>query len=199
MTRLLPLVGSLILCAAVAGAAPFTFTATLSGPDESPPNASPGTGTASVVIDDVAHTMLVAVTFSGLVGTTTASHIHCCTLAPLTGNVGVATVTPTFVGFPLGVTSGTYTHFYDLTMATSFNVPFLTANGGPPGAEAALLAGMLGGNAYLNVHTSAFPGGEIRGFLKPVSEPATVPEPATIGLLGFGLGALVTARRRRRS
>jgi hypothetical protein len=35
-------------------------------------------------------TMRVPVTFADLVGTTTASHIHCCTATPGSGNVGVA-------------------------------------------------------------------------------------------------------------
>ncbi|WP_139379481.1 CHRD domain-containing protein [Zoogloea sp. LCSB751] len=42
------------------------------------PNASPATGAAMVVIDTVAHTMQVDVVFSGLLGPTTAAHIHCC-------------------------------------------------------------------------------------------------------------------------
>src|SRR5580704_7279660 len=75
----------------------ITYTANLTGPGESPPNASPGTGLATVTTDDVANTLFVDVSFSGLLGTTTASHIHCCILPP--GATGVATTTPTFAGF----------------------------------------------------------------------------------------------------
>jgi hypothetical protein len=143
-----------------------------------------------VTIDDVANTLEVNVTFSGLLGTTTASHIHCCTADPLTGTAGVATQTPFFVGFPIGVTSGTYDHIFDLTLTSTYNAPFVTANGGTAaGAEAALAAGMADGRAYLNVHTTFRPGGEIRGFL--------VPEPATFGLVGLALGSLLLGLRRR--
>jgi hypothetical protein len=108
--------------------------------------------------------MTVDVTFSGLTTPTTAAHIHCCVTPP--GNTGVATTVPTFTGFPLGVTSGTYTHAFDMTSAASYNPAFVTANGGTvAGAEAALLAGLEAGQAYLNIHTTMFPGGEIRGFL----------------------------------
>ena len=57
----------------------LTYVANLSGLSEVPPNASPATGFAEVVVDTVAQTMFVDVSFSGLVGITTASHIHCCT------------------------------------------------------------------------------------------------------------------------
>jgi hypothetical protein len=73
--------------------------------------------------------MFIDVSFSGLLGTTTASHIHCCTPTPLSGTAGVATTTPTFAGFPLGVTSGTYMNTLDLTLASSYNPAFVTANG----------------------------------------------------------------------
>src|SRR5262245_4152983 len=86
----------------------IVYTANLGGPNESPPNTSPGTGFAQVVYDSLAHTLQVHVTCSGLQGTTAASHIHSATAAPLTGTAGVATTTPTFAGFPLGVTNGTY-------------------------------------------------------------------------------------------
>ncbi len=103
--------------------------------------------------------MTVSVTFSGLTGTTTASHIHCC-VSPMavTPTAGVATMTPTFSAFPLGVTSGSFIQTFDMTNASSYNPAFVTANGGTvAGAEAALLAGLHAGTAYLNIHTSLVP------------------------------------------
>ena len=142
----------------------FVFTAALNGGNQNPAIATPGTGTARVTWNTVTNQMSVDVTFSGLTTSTTAAHIHCCVTPP--GNIGVATTVPTFTGFPLGVTSGTYTHTFDMTSAASYNPGFVTANGGTTaGAEAALLAGLKAGQAYLNIHTTMFPGGEIRGFL----------------------------------
>jgi hypothetical protein len=85
-----------------ASAAIFSYDATLSGPSESSPNASPGAGNAHVIINDIAETMEVQVSFSGLTSFTTASHIHCCTPSPDTGTALVATMVPTFSLFPLG-------------------------------------------------------------------------------------------------
>jgi hypothetical protein len=116
------------------------------------------------------------VRFSGLTGTTTASHIHACTAAPGTGTAGVATQTPSFTGFPLGVMSGTYDHTFDLTSPTSYNVTgFVNPppnNGSVAAAEALLESCIAADKAYLNVHSSFKPGGEIRGFLHP--GPATL-------------------------
>jgi hypothetical protein len=170
----------------------FVYDAFLSGPSESPPNASPGTGFAEVDYDNLLHTLTVQVTFSGLLGTTTASHIHSATAVPGTGTAGVATTTPSFSGFPLGVTSGSYSNTLDLTLASSYNPSFVTANGGTTAsAEVALIAGMNAGEAYLNIHTTVVPGGEIRGFL------TLVPEPSTFALAGVGAAALLIFRRRR--
>ncbi len=175
-----------------AAAATFVFQALLDGPSEAPPNASPGTGFAQLTWDTVAHSANLQVTFSGLVGTTTASHIHGATAAANTGTAGVATQTPTFSGFPLGVTSGTYNNTFDTADAAFYNPSYVTAQGGVAGAEAALLLALQQERAYLNLHTNVFPGGEIRGFF-----PAVVPEPATWAML-IGGCALAGAHLRRR-
>lgn len=170
----------------------YVFDANLDGPSESPANASPGTGFGQVTWDTVANTMNVDVTFSGLLGTTTASHIHAATLNPGTGTAGVATTTPYFAGFPIGVTSGTYNNTLDMTQASSYNSAFITASGGTVAlAESALLTALLNDEAYLNIHSTVFGGGEIRGFL------VQVPEPGTVTLLA--LGALVPILWRNRN
>lgn len=195
MRRALLFVSAVALAATAtspAQAAIYVFTGTFSGLNEVPPNASPGTGTAVVTFDDVAHTLAIDVSFSGLIGTTTAAHIH---NAPPGVNGPVATTTPSFVGFPLGVTAGNYVTTLDMTQAGTFNGSFITFPGGGTvaGAEAALFAALAGGNAYFNIHTTQFPGGEIRANL------AAVPEPATWAMLIGGLMATGAALRRRRS
>jgi hypothetical protein len=153
---------------AAAHAAVVPYSAILDGPSESPPNASPGTGIGNVDIDAVAHTMRVRANFGGLLGTVTASHIHGPTAVAGTGTAGVATTTPTFPGFPSGVTGGAYDMTFDMTQASSYNPSFITANGGTTAsAEAALFQAITDGKAYLNIHSTSFGGGEIRGFLVP--------------------------------
>lgn len=190
----------LFVAAPVAHATVHNYDAFLDGPSEAPHNASPGTGFATVGYDDVAHTLTVDLTFTGLLGTTTASHIHAPTLDPFPLAVsgqetaGVATTTPTFAGFPLGVTSGTYHNVLNLTLASSYNPAFVTANGGTTAsAEIALTSAIASGKAYWNVHTTVVGGGEIRGFLLPV------PEPSSVVLLTSAIAGIAFVARRRRS
>jgi hypothetical protein len=186
-TAILAVVGAFLFGTA-ASANVITYTATL-GNFENPPTGSTATGFASITVDSVLNTMLVNVSFSGLTSGVTASHIHCCVAQG--GNAGVATTTPTFTGFPSGVTSGTYLHLFDLTQSGSYNPAFITANGGTTAsAEAVLLAGLAANQTYLNIHTTNFPGGEIRGFL-------AAPEPGTFLLAGAVLAGFLIRRRRK--
>jgi hypothetical protein len=191
MRKILFAISLFTAAGSLALAGPITYTATLNGANEAPPNASPGTGFATVIIDTTAHTLFVDFSYSGLLGTTTASHIHCCTATPGVSTAGVATVTPTFTGMILGVTSGSYTNTFDTSLASAWNPTYITNNGGTPlSAEAALAAGLAGGKAYLNIHSSVVGGGEIRGFLQPV------PEPGTVALMLGGLAVMAGLRRR---
>lgn len=167
-----------------------TYFAQLNGATENPPVATPATGTATVTIDAATNMMTVMVAFTGLTSPATASHIHCCAVPPT--NAGVATTTPSFPGFP-AATSGTYDQTFDLLSLSSYNPAFVAANGGTAAsAEAVLLAGMAAGETYLNIHDANNPGGEIRGVL------VAVPEPASWALLTIGFGLLGAAMRRRR-
>ncbi len=192
MLKKLVLLSALSCCASFA--ATIAYTVSLNGANESPVNASPGIGSGTVIFDTVANTMALNVSFSGLAGTVTASHIHCCTAVAGVGTGGVATTTPTFAGFPSGVTSGTYSAVLDLTLASSYNPSFVTANGGTTAtAAAALIAGAANGMEYWNIHTTVVPGGEIRGFLTPT------PEPATFGMMGAAVAVAGLLRRKFRA
>ena len=176
-------------------ASPITYFANLDGASESPANASPGVlDPPTVTIDTIANTLNVSGDVLG-----SAWNGHCLAYPLLHGSArlrhrgGWRTAARTFVGFPLGVTSGTYSHTYDLTLASSYNPSFITANGGTTSpAEAALAAGIAAGEAYLNIHTH---GGPRRGDSR-LSGPG--PQPATLGFVGLALGTLLVFRLRLR-
>lgn len=171
------------------GMAQDTFRAVASGPAESPPNGSSGSSVAAFEIDGTL--MRAEVPFRDLLGGTVAAHIHCCTTEAFTG---VAPVAIPFPDFPLQVTAGEYSHTFDLGDAAVYDPAFLASFGGTPAsASAALLDAIAANEAYLNIHTSQYPNGEIRGFLVA----APIPEPATWGMLGIGLAGLAVMARRR--
>lgn len=185
----------LSLAPSVSRAELILYTAFLDGPSEWPPVESPGIGFATVGFDPVAHSLAVTVVFGNLIGTTTVAHIHGPTDVPFEETAGVVTMLPSFTDFPTDVHSGVYARIFDTNSEDTYNPAFFTASGGTTaGAEARLAQMLAEGTAYFNIHTSAFPPGEIRGLLRQV------PEPSGLALMGIGgtLGLVACTRRRHR-
>jgi hypothetical protein len=183
-----------VLALAAAGlAAPAyaqTYRAVASGAQESPPNTSPGDSVLTIELNG--SNLMVDMPFEDLKGTTQAAHIHCCTTEAFTG---VAPIALPFKDFPTGVTSGSYSMSIPLYEEASYDPAFLKENGGTvKGAASALVDGIVANEAYVNIHTTAYPAGEIRGFLVA----APIPEPAEWAMLAAGLGGVLWASRRRR-
>ena len=189
MKKILVALAVALVLPAAAWANSFSYIALMNGANENPAVPTAGTGTAIVTYDNVAHTLSYNVSFTGLTGLTTAAHIHCCAAPPT--NVGVATTTPSFPGFPLNVTAGVFNNTFNLTLAGSWNPAFVTAQGSIANAEAAMAAALAAGQAYFNIHTTFRTGGEIRGYF-------AVPEPSAAWLVGPALGLLALRRRSAR-
>jgi hypothetical protein len=87
-------------------------------------------------------TIQITANFGNLTSPDIAAHIHCC--EPPGTNALVATTIPTFAGFPLGVTSGTYASTFGLTQPLFYDPAFVTAQGGT------IPRGFLFAVAYVN-------------------------------------------------
>jgi CHRD domain/PEP-CTERM motif len=163
-----------------------TYSANFSGAAENPANASTATGSGLLRV--AGNTIFVNIDFANLGSGLRDGHIHCC-VGP-TGNAGVAIG---FTGLPIDATSGSIDLILDLTNAATFRPAFITASGGTVDlARARLFTALDAGQVYYNLHTVNFPGGEIRGNL------SAVPEPASWAMLiaGFGLVGAVARRRK---
>jgi Ca2+-binding RTX toxin-like protein len=121
---------------------PLIYKADLKGANEVPPNASTATGSVTVTLNATEDKAAVALTYSGLGSNSTAAHIH---QAPA-GASG-----PVLLALPItpGVTAGSLSQTFDVTPV--------------------LVAAMRAGNAYVNIHSTGFGSGEIRGQLAPVA------------------------------
>ena len=130
-------IAALALGAAVAFAGPAfaeKMKATLSGASETPPTTSAGKGTADINYDAASKKLTWKLSYSGLTGPATAAHFH--GPAEPGKNAGVAVAIPNATSSPA---EGSAT----LTDAQA--------------------ADLMAGKYYVNVHTAANPGGEIRG------------------------------------
>jgi len=133
-------------------------TVSMTGGNEVPPRTSAGTGSATYSVNGT--TVNYTITYAGLSGPPTVSHIHVGT-PTVSGGVVVP-----FTGLPTTATgsfSGTF---------TASNVSAGSAGGVTvtAGSLDSLLQAFKNGNAYTNIHTTANPGGEIRGQILPKAQ-----------------------------
>lgn len=157
-------------------------TATLSGAGQVPPVSTPATGAATVTYDSGPDTLTYQVAYLDLTTPLADGHIH---IAPAGSN---GPVVVRFENLPLGATSGTFAgvaESADLTGALGLTT------------IAQVAARIEAGEAYVNLHPAGFPAGEIRGQSAVVSTPGgtSVPESASLVLLGVGVLAVAAARR----
>ena len=127
------------------------YVAHLSGANEVPPRATPATGLACFTLEDdgVYIFLNYELSFSGLTAAQTGAHIH----GPAAVGVNAGILFP----FPLG-----------------------TPVFGTVGPLTAVQLGQLNGALwYVNVHSTTFPGGEIRGQILASGTPCTVPTEET--------------------
>ena len=145
--------GVIALMAGAASAQTFTLTAQLNGANETPAALNTGAfGSATVTVDMNARTVTYKVDVFNLPSGVTASHIH----------VGAAgTGGPVVVNFAPPVPASNDFGFSGTVKDTEF---VLRPDQGIRSADDMFQA-ILGGNAYVNVHSSVNPAGEIRGQL----------------------------------
>ncbi len=194
--RLQPLAMAAVAALAIGASAPaLAHTQSWVGTFE-PEGAGGRAGSGSLLIEYDEHSNILTITasFSGLSSNTTVAHIHCCS-GPFPATAGVALAGGpgnTLINFPAGVRAANYSQNFDMGLNSVYSNAFRNANGGTAnGARDALLAAFDSSRAYLNIHTVAFGGGEIRAQISPI------PEPGTWALMAAGLLGVAGMARRR--
>lgn len=149
----------------------------LSGLQENPANASPATGFATLLLNTTTGDFTLDYSYTGLTGTVTMAHFH---QAPAGTNGGVV-----YWLASMGAPNNLPTTLMSPALMTGMTSDTSSGTGT---FSPALISAALAGNLYMNVHTTTFAGGEIRG--------QVVPTPGAAALLGLG-SLLVVGRRRR--
>jgi hypothetical protein len=148
---------------------PSQFDAKLNSFKTSPSLFTGGTGTTQVRIDYEAQSISYELSYSGLSSPVTQAHIHFAQngvngniIVYLCDNTGLAPK-----GTPACPDSGTVTGTVTAADVNPPNNPLpVTDQGIQPGNFAALIAAIEHNTGYVNVHTTIYPAGEIRGQLK---------------------------------
>lgn len=173
--------GASLLFATVAPLrADFISTATLTAAADNAVN-STGSGSATVDWNAATDTFSYVLTWTGLTGSATMAHIH----------IGAPGVNgPVVIPFFTTVMPAADSLSGTLTAADFSADPTDGVN-----TIADVATAIEDGDAYVNIHTAEYPGGEIRGQLAV----SNVPEPATTGLMLLALigGASALTRKRR--
>ena len=156
MTKVLGLcTGALALVLATqASAQVVTLTTTMTGGEETPVLNTGMVGTAEVSVDVENQEVAITLTVFNAPTAVTAGHIHI-------GPAGIAG--PVVLNFPaaLGGRTGDFAMTFRLGERSFVARPAQGINTMADALQAIVL-----GNAYVNIHTTQNPGGEIRGQLK---------------------------------
>jgi hypothetical protein len=155
---------------AVAGGDARNFRARpLIGSEEVPAVSTVARGSFTAHLSNDGTSLSYSLTFSGLEGTVTQSHIHFGQRAVAGGismwlcetltNPSPSASTPTCPAAPGGTVTGTL---------TAAEVVGPAGQGIAANEFGEIVAAMRSGNAYVNVHSSKVPGGEIRAQIKTV-------------------------------
>jgi hypothetical protein len=138
--------------AAPAQAQTYTLTASLTGSEENPGINTGAFGSATITVDLAARAVSYRVEVFNLPSGATASHIHVG---------GVGTTGPIIVNFAPPLTASNDFSFAGTVPDAQF---VMRPEQGIRSADDVFQA-ILGGNTYVNVHSSANPSGEVRGRL----------------------------------